>query len=406
MKIYILFFALLLISPQLFSQKKVEVDSTSLFKSETFTGLKFRSIGPAVTSGRISDFAVNPSNNSEYYVASASGGVWKTTNHGVTFSSVFDSQGSYSIGCITLDPSNPSVVWVGSGENNNQRAVSYGDGVYKSDDAGKSWKNMGLKSSEHIAKVIVDPNDPNTVFVAAYGPVWKEGGERGVYKTTDGGISWTCVKAVSAYTGCNDLVMDPRNSKVLYAAFHQRMRKVFTYIGGGPESAIFKSVDGGLTWKKLEGGLPTGEIGRMGIAISPVNPDVLYAVVEAKDDKGGVYQSLDKGASWEKRNPFYSAGNYYQEIVCDPINVNKIYITDSYYKMSIDGGKTITNIGEINKHIDNHCIWIDPKDGNHLLIGTDGGVYETWDFAKTWDFKDNLPVTQFYKVATDNAFPF
>ena len=406
MKKYIQFFVLLLTSTQLFSQKKVDVDSTSLFKSETFAGLKFRSIGPAVTSGRISDFAVNPSNNSEYYVASAAGGVWKTTNHGVTFSPIFDGQGSYSIGCITLDPSNPSVVWVGSGENNNQRAVSYGDGVYKSDDAGKSWKNMGLKSSEHIAKVIVDPNDPNTVFVAAYGPVWKEGGERGVYKTTDGGLSWTCVKAVSAYTGCNDLVMDPRNSKVLYAAFHQRMRKVFTYIGGGPESAIFKSVDGGVTWKKLEGGLPTGEIGRMGIAISPVNPDVLYAVIEAKDDKGGVYQSLDKGASWEKRNPFFSAGNYYQEIVCDPINVNKIYITDSYYKMSIDGGKTITNIGEINKHIDNHCIWIDPKDGNHLLIGTDGGVYETWDFAKTWDFKDNLPVTQFYKVATDNAYPF
>jgi len=406
MKKITILFSLLLLVNQLFSQKKGEIDSTSLLKTENLSGLKFRSIGPAVTSGRISDFAVNPLNNSEYYVASAAGGVWKTINHGLTFTPIFDSQGSYSIGCISLDPSNPSVVWVGSGENNNQRCVAYGDGVYKSEDAGKTWKNMGLKNSEHIAEVVVDPTDPNIVYVAAYGPVWKEGGERGVYKTTDGGLTWNCVKSVSGFTGCNDLVMDSRNPKVLYAAFHQRMRKVFTYIGGGPESAIYKSTDGGTTWKKLEGGLPTGEIGRMGLAISPVNPDVLYTVVEAKDDKGGIYQSLDKGASWEKRGPFYSSGNYYQEIICDPKNVNRIYITESYFKVSNDGGKTVFNLGEINKHVDNHAIWIDPTNGNHLLVGCDGGVYETWDLAKSWDFKSNLPVTQFYKVATDNAFPF
>ncbi len=389
-----------------FSQPKTNTESVSAFTSETFSGLKLRSIGPAVTSGRVSDFAVNPSNSSEYYVATASGGVWKTTNKGVTYSPVFDGQGSYSIGCVTLDPSNPSTVWVGSGENNNQRAVSYGDGVYKSDDGGKTWKNMGLKNSEHISEVIVHPTNPNIVYVGAYGPVWTEGGDRGVYKSIDGGATWTCVKSVSSYTGCNDLVMDPRNPDVLYAAFHQRIRKVFTYIGGGPESAVYKSTDGGATWKKLEGGLPGGDVGRIGLAISPVNPDVLYTVVEAKEDKGGIYRSVDKGASWEKRNSFSTSGNYYQEITCDPNDVNRLFITDTYYQVSNDGGKTVSNLGELNKHIDNHCIWIDPIDGNHLLVGCDGGIYESWDFAKTWDYKSNLPVTQFYKVATDNAYPF
>ena len=390
-----------------FTQKKTEAKAdTPGFPSETFSSLKFRSIGPAVTSGRISDFAVNPSNHSEYYVASSSGGVWKTTNRGVTYQPIFDQQGAYSIGCVSLAPSNPNIVWVGTGENNNQRSVAYGDGVYKSEDGGKSWKNMGLKNSEHIANILIHPTDPNIVYVAAYGPVWSEGGERGVYKSTDGGNTWACVKAVSAYTGCNDLVMDPRDPEVLYAAFHQRMRTVFTYIGGGPESALFKSTDGGASWKKLEGGLPGGELGRIGLAISPANPDVLYAVVEANDNKGGIFRSLDRGASWEKRNPFFTSGNYYQEVVCDPQDVDRLFITDVYYQVSHDGGKTVGNLGELNKHIDNHCIWIDPNDSNHLLVGSDGGIYETWDFAQTWDFKSNLPVTQFYKVSTDNAYPF
>lgn len=387
------------------AQPKSTTTDTGM-SSDLFSNLTFRSIGPAVTSGRISDFAVNPKNQSEYYVATASGGVWKTTNHGVTFSPIFDGQGSYSIGCVSLDPNNASTVWVGSGENNNQRSVAYGDGVYKSDDGGKTWKNMGLKNSEHISEVIVHPQDANIVYVAAYGPVWSEGGERGVYKSTDGGTTWTCVKSVSPFTGCNDLVMDPRNPNILYAAFHQRMRKVFTYIGGGPESAIYKTTDGGATWKKLEGGLPGGDIGRMGLTLSTVNPDVLYTVVEAAEDKGGIYRSKDQGASWEKRSGFSTSGNYYQEITCDPKNVDRIFITDTYYKVSNDGGKTVFNLGEINKHIDNHCIWIDPNDTNHLMVGCDGGIYETWDFAGSWDFKSNLPVTQFYKVATDNDYPF
>ena len=385
----------------------VKVDKKDeLYSSGTFAALKFRSIGPAVTSGRISDFAVNPDNNSEYYVASSAGGVWKTSNRGITYQPIFDGEGSYSIGCVTLDPSNNHTVWVGSGENNNQRSVSYGDGIYKSSDGGKSWKNMGLKNSEHISQIIVDPKDPNTIYVGAYGPVWSEGGERGVYKSTDGGATWSCIKSVSPYTGCNDLVMDPRDHRVLYAAFHQRIRKVFTYIGGGPESAIYKSSDAGMTWVKLEGGLPTGDVGRIGLDISPVNPDILYAVAEAKDNKGGIYRTTNKGASWEKRSGTFTSGNYYQEVTCDPHNADKIYITDTYYKVSYDGGKTVSNLGETNKHIDNHEIWIDPKDPNHLLVGCDGGIYETYDHAKTYDFKSNLPITQFYKVSTDNEYPF
>lgn len=374
-------------------------------QSGTYGALTFRSIGPAVTSGRISDFAVNPRNPSEYYVASSAGGVWKTVNAGTTYTPIFDGQGSYSIGCVVIDPSNSNTVWVGSGENHNQRSASYGDGVYKSENGGKTWKNMGLKTSEHIANVVVDPTNSNIVYVAAYGPLWSDGGERGVYKSTNGGETWECVKSVSAYTGCNNLIMDPRDPKVLYAAFHQRQRKVFTYIGGGPESAVYKTTDGGVTWKKIEG-LPSGDVGRIGIDLSPANPDWVYAVAEAPEGKGGVYRSMDRGASWEKMGGTMTSGNYYQELTCDPVNPQRIFITDTYYKVSDDGGKNMRNLGEINKHIDNHCVWIDPRNTDHLLVGCDGGVYETWDFAKTWDYKANLPVTQFYKVATDNALPF
>ncbi len=380
-------------------------DSTYL-KPATYNALRWRSIGPAVTSGRIADFAVHPDNPDEYYVATAAGGVWTTVNHGTTYEPLFDGEGSYSIGCVSLDPSDPKTVWVGTGENQNQRSVAYGDGVYKSTDGGKSWKNMGLKNSEHIANVLVDPTNSNVVWVAAYGPLWSNGGERGVYKSTDGGATWELSKAVSDYTGCNDLRMDPRDPNVLYAAFHQRQRKVFTYLGGGPESGLYKTTDGGATWTQLQGGLPSGDLGRIGIDVSPVNPDVVYAVVEAPDTKGGIYRSDDGGSSWNKQSGTFTSGNYYQELTCDPRNVDRIFITDTYYKVSDDGGKTVRNLGELNKHIDNHAIWIDPANTDHLLVGCDGGVYETWDFAGTWHFKPNLPVTQFYKVATDQSGPF
>ncbi|HNM14973.1 MAG TPA: glycosyl hydrolase, partial [bacterium] len=395
----------LLISTHVVAQKK-NAETKDPMPSSTFGGLKFRSVGPALTSGRVVDFAVNPKNIFEYYVAVASGGVWKTTNAGVTYEPVFDGEGSYSIGCVAIDPSNPNVVWVGSGENNNQRAVAYGDGIYKSVDGGKSWTNMGLKNSEHIGRIAIDPNNSDIVYVAAYGPVWSAGGDRGIYKTTDGGKTWKAVLTVSENTGFNEVIMDPRNSNVLYAAAHQRRRSVFTYIGGGPESALYKSTDGGANWRKINSGLPAVDLGRIGIAISPINPDVLYAIVEAAEGKSGVFRSDNRGESWEKRGNNSSSGNYYQEIFCDPQNIDKVYYVDLFVMLSLDGGKSFNPIGEKYKHVDNHALWINPANTGHMLVGCDGGIYETYDNGANWEYKWNLPVTQFYKVATDNATPF
>ncbi|HEX6914976.1 MAG TPA: hypothetical protein VF145_07025 [Chitinophagaceae bacterium] len=369
------------------------------------SGLRFRSIGPAITSGRIADLAVNPQNFSEYYVAVASGGVWKTTNAGLTFTPLFDKEGSYSIGCVTVDPRNPNIVWVGSGENNNQRSVAYGDGLYKSEDGGATWKNVGLQKSEHIGNIVVDPTNSDIVYVSAYGPLWSSGGDRGIYKTTDGGKTWKNILSVSEHTGFNEIRMDPRDPQVLYAAAHQRQRKVFTYIGGGPESALYKSTDGGATWNKIMNGMPSGDLGRIGLAISPANPDVVYAIVEASEG-GGVYRSDNRGASWRKQSNYSSSGNYYQELFADPKDVDKVYAMNAYMVISTDGGKNFKILGEKSKHIDNHAMWIDPTNTDHYLVGCDGGLYETWDAAANWQFKPNLPVTQFYKVTTDNALPF
>lgn len=369
-------------------------------------GLKWRSVGPSLTSGRISDVAVNPNNPFEYYVAASAGGVWKTVNSGIEYKPIFDNEGSYSIGCITIDPNNTNVIWVGTGENNNQRSVSYGDGVYKSLDGGATWKHMGLKMSEHIGKIIVHPNDSNIVFVAAIGPLWSKGGDRGLYKTIDGGETWEAVLTVDEHTGVNDVVMDLNNPDVLYASTFQRRRHVYTYVGGGPGSGLQKSTDGGKTWHKIQTGLPTVEIGRIGLSISPADPEIIYAIVEAADGKSGFYASTNRGASWEKRSSHVTSGNYYQEIIADPIDPNTIYSMDTWMSVSHDGGRTFEGVGEVFKHVDNHCMWIDPNNNQHWLVGCDGGMYETFDAAKTWDFKENIPVTQFYKVAVDNDYPF
>ena len=370
------------------------------------SAFRFRSLGPAITSGRVADIAVNPKNISEYYVAAASGGVWKTTNRGVTFDPVFDDAGSYSIGCLAIDPLNPKVVWVGTGENNNQRSVAYGDGIYKTEDGGKTWKNMGLKSSEHIGRIAIHPTNPDIVYVAAYGPLWTSGGDRGIYKTTDGGKTWKQVLQVSEHTGFNEVMLDPRHPDILYAAAHQRQRKVFAYIGGGPESALYKSTDGGANWSKIMQGLPGGDLGRIGLNYFPSNPDILYCVVEGAEGKGGVFKSTDRGASWEKRSGYTTSGNYYQKLYCDPKDEQKIFVINTYMGVSRDGGKTFSILGEKSKHIDNHAIWINPDNTNHYLVGCDGGLYETYDDANNWHFKQNLPITQFYKVSTDNGFPF
>ena len=358
--------------------------------------LSFRSIGPAVTSGRISDIVVNPLDKSEWYVSAASGGVWKTNNAGTSFYPIFESQASFSIGCLKIDPKNPHVIWVGTGENNNQRSVAYGDGIYKSEDGGKTWKNMGLKTSEHIGMVAIDPNNTNIVYVAAYGPLWNSGGERGIYKTLDGGSTWNRVLNVSEHTGFNEVHIDPNNSNILYASAHQRQRHEWTYVGGGPESGLYKSTDFGVTWNKLENGLPKGDVGRISIAVSPVKSDYVYALIEASNGNQGLYFSSDRGASFEKRSPYSSAGNYYVEIFADPVNADKIYSMNTWAEASIDGGRSFQGLGEKNKHVDNHAIWIDKENPNHVLLGCDGGLYETWDKAATWDFKSHLPIPQFY----------
>jgi photosystem II stability/assembly factor-like uncharacterized protein len=377
-----------------------------LFDAGTVSSLSFRMVGPALTSGRVADIAVHPDQHHKWYIAAASGGVWVTENHGTTFSPIFDSYGSYSIACVKIAPSNTNTIWVGTGENNNQRSVAYGDGVYRSIDGGKSFTNMGLKNSEHIGNIIIHPNDENTVWVAAYGPVWSAGGERGVYKTTDGGKTWERTLFISDETGISDIIMDPKDPNILYAAAHQRRRHEWTYIGGGPESAIYKSTDGGKTWKEVNSGLPKGEMGRIGLAVSPADANYVYAIIEGRYDKGGFFRSTNKGENWSKMSSFNTSGNYYQEIVCDLRDKNKVFAMDTYLHHTEDGGKTFKMTGEHQKHVDNHAMWIDPNNPDHWLVGCDGGIYETYSHAREWRYYDNLPIIQYYKVATDNSLPF
>jgi photosystem II stability/assembly factor-like uncharacterized protein len=372
----------------------------------TFSGLRFRSIGPAVTSGRVIAFAVDPSDRAKYYVAVASGGVWKTVNAGTTFTPVFDNEGAFSIGAIAMDPKNSSTIWVGTGERNSQRSVAYGDGVYKSEDGGKSWKNMGLKTSEHIGRIAIDPRDSNVVFVAAQGPLWSAGGERGLYKTTDGGKTWKAVITISENTGVNEVHIDPSNPDIMYASSWQRRRHFYTLINGGPESAIYKSTDGGNTWAKTRSGLPPGDLGRIGLDISPANTNVIYATVEASGILSGIFRSNDRGATWERTSSSIAQGMYWGQIIADPKNVDRVYIPNVIFQVSDDAGRTQRPLGERLKHVDNHTIWIDPNNTDYYLVGCDGGVYESFDRGANWNFKANLPVAQFYDVVVDTAVPF
>lgn len=390
------------------SRAKSVTPAQSPLAKASLDGLAFRSIGPAVTGGRVIGIAVNPHDHSEYYVAAGHGSLWKTINAGVTFAPVFDGQSSFAIGAVTLDPSDPQTVWVGTGENNAQSYVVPGDGVYKSEDGGKSWALKGLKDSQQIGAIVVHPQHPNTVWVAAYGPHRVSGGDRGVFKTTDGGKTWANVLHPSDNTGCWELHMDPRNSDVLYAVAHQRQRYLSTSVMGGDESGIYKTTDGGTTWKRLEGGLPQKKVGRIGMALSPVDPNHLYAVVEAKEKKDrGTYTSADAGASWTRASDYVSTyANYCQKVYCDPRNIDRVYSMDMFNQVSIDGGKSWSRLGEDKKHVDNHVLWIDPDDPRHMLSGNDGGLYETFDRAATWAFKAVLPLAEIYKVAVDDAKPF
>ncbi|MEM7765408.1 MAG: glycosyl hydrolase [Pseudomonadota bacterium] len=387
------------------------------FNEETFKGLEFRSIGPAFMSGRIADIAIHPENPSVWYVAVGSGGVWKTTNRGTTWTPLFENEGSYSIGCITIDPNNPDTIWVGSGENVSGRHVGYGDGVYRSRDGGKNWENMGLSDSERIGMIRVDPRDSNTVFVAAQGPLWSGGGERGLYKTTDGGENWNKVLGDGLgntdeddqYTGVSEVLIDPDNPDTMYAVSWQRMRSVAVLMDGGPGTGIHKSEDGGETWRELSNGLPEGNRGKTGIAMSPQDPSVLYATIELANREGGFWRSDDGGESWEKKNDYLSSGtgpHYYQELFPSPHQFDQVYQADVHLHVTHNGGDDFTRLTHETKHVDHHAVAFDPANENYLLVGNDGGLYESYDRGQSWRYIDNLPITQFYKVAVDYDEPF
>lgn len=383
-------------------------DATSV--SETnFNGLELRNIGPALTSGRIADIAIHPDHENTWYVAVGSGGVWKTNNAGTTWNPIFDGQSSYSIGSVTIDPNNPHTIWVGTGENVGGRHVGYGDGIYKSTDGGQTWQNMGLENSEHISKVVVHPENSDIIWVAAQGPLWDKGDDRGLYKSTDGGENWNKVLGDDEWVGVTDIVMDPRNPDRLYAATWQRHRTPAAYMGGGPGTGIYRSNDGGENWDELNKGLPNSNMGKIGLAISPQKPDIVYAAITLDRTTGGVYKSENRGSSWEKMSNTVAGGtgpHYYQELYASPHHFGTIYLMDVTTEVSDDHGKTFRELQEDAKHSDNHAMAFREDDPNYLLLGSDGGLYESFDLAESWNFINNMPITQFYKVAVDDAEPF
>jgi photosystem II stability/assembly factor-like uncharacterized protein len=425
--IYLILISLLFCLPNLANaQRKLRKVSDPKLNEVSLDAFSFRNVGPAFLSGRIADIAVHPKNESVWYVAVGSGGVWKTENAGTTWNPLFDDQPTYTTGCVTLDPSNPNIVWVGSGENVGGRHVAYGDGVYRSLDGGENWKNMGLTKSEHISEIIVHPLNSDIVWVASQGPLWSKGGERGLYKTSNGGKSWKRVLGNNEWTGVTDIMIDPRDSNILYAATWDRHRTVAALMGGGPGTAIYRSDDGGETWKILKNGLPnnpdsnedgvidkddlpSSNMGKIGLAISPQNPDIVYAAIELDRKKGAVYRSEDRGETWKKMSDTVSGGtgpHYYQELYASPHKFDRLYLMNVRVLTSEDGGKTFVQLKEENKHSDNHAIVFKKSDPNYIMIGTDAGIYESFDLAETWRYIKNLPLTQFYKVAVNNAEPF
>ena len=373
--------------------------------------LPLRSIGPAVMAGRVSDLAVVPGRPWEFYAATASGGLFRTRNNGATWDAVFDHYGATSIGAVALSPSDPATVWVGTGEPANRQSSSFGDGVHVSFDGGDSFRHAGLEESEHIGRIVPDPDRPLRAFVAALGPLWRSGGQRGVFRTGDGGASWEQVLAISADTGVVDLEMDPRNPAILYAAAYTRRRTPWGFNGGGPEGGIYRTSDGGDTWERLEEGLPEGPLGRIGLEIAGSDPLSVFALVEHATESG-VFASRDRGASWERISDLNPRPMYYSHIEVDPTDIRRVYVLGSRFHLSDDGGRTfrenrdMTPTYDIGVHGDHHALWIDPAAGSHLLLGGDGGIYESWDRGVSWRKMNNIPLTQFYAISLDMEFPY
>lgn len=381
--------------------------STLEINSSITSAFKFRNICPGKTGGRITKVIVDPKKRSRRFAAVASGNIWRTTNAGTTWQPVFENYGAYAVGTIVFDPNDSNILWAGTGENNAQRSVGKGDGVYKSVDGGSSWKNMGLKTSCHIGKIVVDPRNSDVVYVAAQGNVWKDGGERGLYKTTDGGKNWKRMLHVAENTGISDIIFDPRNPDIILVSSYQRRRHVGKLVAGGPNGGIWKSTNAGQSWEQLKKGLPGGDLGRIGLAISPQKPNVVYALIAGTDDTKGFYRSENQGDNWKKMSDYMVIdAQYYMELFPDPHQFDKVYSVNVFTAFTEDGGKTFQRINERKKHVDSHDIVFDESDPDYIMVSCDGGIYESWDNTKTWRFTDNLPLTQFYRVGIGNDEPF
>ena len=383
--------------------------------------LKYREIGPALMGGRIADLAVVEAKPQMFYVGTASGGLWKTEDHGTSWTPLFDDQPTSSIGDVTIDQANPNLVWVGSGEPQNRQSSPWGNGVYKSTDAGITWVHMGLEETKHIGRILIHPRNPDIVYVAAVGDLWGPNEERGVYRTRDGGVTWENVLYIDEHTGAIDLAMDPGDPNTVFAAMYQRQRTGWGFNGGGPGSGLYRTVDGGETWIELTDGLPEGDKGRIGIDVYRQDGNVVYALIEADPRepsagfgfgggggprKSGTFRSLDRGTTWEKMSDTNPRPMYYSQIRIDPSNSDRIYVLGTQLAVSDDGGRTFRNDGSVQIHVDHHALWIDPNDPDHLILGSDGGVSASWDGTKHWRMFDNIALGQFYAVGYDMRDPY